>query len=379
LIYLDNAATSFPKAPGVAEAVAASIRELPGSAGRSSHPGAREAARLLFELRAAATAFLGLSHPEGLVFTKNATEALNIVLFGSLPPGGRVLVSSLEHNAVMRPLGRLKAASGLKVDIFGLDAEGRPQARELEGLLALGPDLLVVTGASNVSGALPPLGEIIASAHARAVPVLVDASQLAGHGRVDFGSLDPDYLAMPGHKGLLGPAGTGLLWVAPGRTAEALILGGTGSASESEDMPAFLPDRLEAGTHNLASLAGLAASLAWLEAQGLDTIAQRESRLTLALLEGLEGLPGLRVLGPQAGRPRAALVSVASAGLALDELCLALDRAGIAARMGLHCAPLAHRSLGSLAGGGALRLSPGPFTTETDISTTLAVLEEALR
>lgn len=378
MIYLDNAATSFPKAPGVAEAVAASIRTMPGSVGRASHPLAREAARALYDVRNQAAAFLGLSHPERLAFTKSATEGLNIVLRGCLGPSSRVLVSSLEHNSVMRPLRNLESTAGLGIDILRLDPEGRPEPQDLATKLGLQPELFVVTGASNVSGALPPLGELIASAHACGVPVLVDASQLAGHMPVDFGALGVDYLALPGHKGLLGPAGTGILWLAPGREAPALIHGGTGSASDREVQPEVLPDRLEAGTHNLASLAGLGSALSWLSTQGLEALARRETALTQALYEGLEGLPGLRILGPARGMPRAALVSLVSDIIPLDELALALDRRDIATRMGLHCSPLAHRSLGSLARGGALRLSPGPFTTDEDIQATLGVFQEVL-
>ncbi len=378
MIYLDNAATSFPKAPGVVQAVAASMEALPGSVGRASHPLAREAARALYDIRNQAAAFLGLDHPERLVFTKNATEALNVVLRGCLGQGGRVLVSSLEHNSVMRPLRYLESTAGLIVDILQLDPEGRPDPKELALRLGLRPELFVLTGASNVSGALPPLGELLAAAHGHGVPVLVDASQLVGHLPVDFGELGADYLALPGHKGLLGPAGTGILWLAPGRDLPALIHGGTGSASDKEFQPEVLPDRLEAGTHNLASLTGLGAALAWLSSQGLEAIARREAELCQALLEGLEGLPGLRILGPGRARPRAALVSLVSDIIPLDELALALDRRGIATRMGLHCSPLAHRSLGSLARGGALRLSPGPFTPDKDIQATLEVFQEVL-
>lgn len=379
MIYLDNAATSFPKAPGVAEAVAASIIALPGSVGRASHPLAREAARVLYYVRNQAATFLGLPHPERLVFTRNATEGLNIVIRGCLGQGGRVLVSDLEHNSVMRPLRYLESTVGLRVDILHLDPEGRPDPLELPTQLGLRPDLLVLTGASNVSGALPPVSEILAAAHSHGVPVLVDASQLAGHAPADFSQMGADYLVLPGHKGLLGPAGTGILWLAPGRDVPALIHGGTGSASDREIQPEILPDRLEAGTHNLASLAGLGAALGWLSAQGLARIAHREAELCLALFEGLEGLPGLRILGPGRGRPRTALISLVSDILPLDELALALDRQGIATRMGLHCAPLAHRSLGSLARGGALRLSPGPFTTDEDIHRTLRVFQEVLQ
>lgn len=378
MIYLDNAATSWPKAPGVAAAVAACMEELPGSVGRSSHALAVASSRRLFEIREKAASFFGLPASDRLVFTKNATEALNIVLLGSLPQHGRVLVSPLEHNAVMRPLRFLGRERGLRLDVFRLEPSGGVDLDSVAQGLALRPDLLVATAASNVDGEVLPVALLSALAHEAGVPTLVDASQLVGHGRVDFMELGADYVAFSGHKGLLGPAGTGGLYLAPGRHPLPLIHGGTGSASESELQPEFLPDRYEAGTHNLAALAGLEAALLFLESEGLAAIASREEALLERLEEGISRLPVLRILGPGPHAARAPILSCVSDSLSLGDIARGLDEAGVAVRMGLQCAPAAHRHLGSYTGGGSLRLSPGAFTTFADIDGCLAVLEEVL-
>jgi selenocysteine lyase/cysteine desulfurase len=283
----------------------------------------------------------------------------------------------------MRPLRHLETSRNLRLETFPVDAAGLPDFDALS--LALrpsargrAPDLLVVTAASNVTGAILPLAAIIAEARARQVPVLVDGSQLVGHRAIHLDSLGADWFAFSGHKALLGPGGTGGLYIAPGRDLPPLIHGGTGSVSESEDMPRFLPDAQEAGTHNLPALAGLGAALRWLEETGLSVLAEREEALLSRLEAGLLGLPGLRLLGPAPGRDRLPILSLLSEGLALDELARELDRRGIAARMGLHCAPAAHRSLGSLSGGGSLRFSPGPFTTAEEIDDCLEAVKEIL-
>jgi cysteine desulfurase family protein len=384
VIYLDNAATSYPKAPGVAEAVARSLAELPGSPGRASHAYAREASGALYDARASLAAFIGAVSPgevrgnERLVFTKSATEALNLAILGLVPEGGTVAASSLEHNAVMRPLRYLEAERGLRLIVFPCDASGRPEPGALAEALRARPSLLALTAASNVTGALPPLAEVSAACAAAGVPLLVDGSQLLGHLPLSVSELGLGLLAFSGHKGLLGPAGTGALWMAPGIEPEPLVRGGTGSASESEVQPDFLPDRYEAGTQNLASLSGLSVALAYLEAQSVSRIASREAALVGRLHSGLLSLPGVSVSGPPLGAPRAPLLSFVVEGLDSGEIARGLDARGIAGRMGLHCAPAAHRSAGTFSRGGSMRLSPGYFTTEGEIDETLAALKEIL-
>jgi cysteine desulfurase family protein len=378
VIYLDNAATSFPKAPGVVEAVARCLAEVGGNPGRGSHRLAREASRLVFRTREACARLFGLSDPTRLVFTKSATEALNLVILGRVPAGGRVVVSSLEHNAVMRPLRHLEATRGVTVRVVPFDADGRPAPGALDAALADRPELMVLTAASNVTGALPPVAEIAARCRDRGVPLCLDAGQAAGHLLLEPQRLGIPFLCFSGHKGLLGPAGVGGLVLAEGCVLEPLVRGGTGSFSEQETQPEVLPDRFEAGTPNLPGLAGLGAALEWLAAAGVAVVARREADLTDRLLRGLRALHGVAVLGPGPGRPRAPLVAITVAGRDLGELALELDRRDVATRLGLHCAPAAHRSAGTLAGGGALRLAPGYWTTEAEIEQTLAILEELL-
>jgi cysteine desulfurase family protein len=385
VIYLDNAATSFPKAPGVADAVSRSLRELPGSAGRASHAYAREASEVLYDARARLSSFIGAASPgaamanERLVFTKSATEALNLAILGLVPSGGLVVASDLEHNAVMRPLRYLEAERGLRLVIFHCDPSGRPDPRALAEALDHRPDLLVLSAASNVTGALPPLAEVSEECARKKVPLLVDGSQLVGHLPLSVSALGLSLFAFSGHKGLLGPGGTGALWTAPGVEPEPLIRGGTGSASESETQPDFLPDRYEAGTQNIAALEGLGAALAYIESESLSRIASREKALVERLYSGLLSIPGVSVSGPPLGAPRAALLSFVVEGLDSGEVARALDQRGIACRMGLHCAPAAHKSAGTFERGGSIRLSPGYFTTEGEIDETIAALKEILK
>ncbi|MGO8694095.1 MAG: aminotransferase class V-fold PLP-dependent enzyme [Rectinemataceae bacterium] len=376
MIYLDNAATSFPKAPGVPEAVAA---QLGGSAGRSTHGPAREAAQLLFETREELARLLGFGHPERLVFTKNATEALNLVILGAVPAGGSVATTALEHNAVMRPLRYLEAERGVRVIVLESDESGVPRPEALEAALKGRPDLVVATAASNVTGLLLPMADMARACRAEDIRFCIDASQLVGHEALDFDGLGADTLCFSGHKGLLGPTGIGALCLRPGFDPEPLLWGGTGSASESEEQPNFLPDRYEAGTPNLAGAAGLRAALRFLAEAGPETLRRRERATVDRLVRGLAALPGLRLLGPPPGAERAALVSVVADSLSPADLALELDRRGIACRGGLHCAPAAHRWAGSLSEGGALRLSPGVFTTELEIDAALEAMEEILR
>ncbi len=375
MIYLDNAATSHPKAPGVPGAVAACLEQGGGSPGRASHALARNASRTLFEAREACAALLGQGPAEGLIFTRNATEALNVAIRGTLRPGGCAAVSSLEHNAVMRPLRQLEADLGVRLLVVPFDACGRPDPAALRDALGLRPQLMVMTAASNVTGALTPAADVAAQCGRLGIPFCLDASQAAGHVPIPPGC---SHVCFAGHKGLLGPGGTGCLYLAPGVLPDPLVLGGTGSASESEVQPSVLPDRYEAGTPNLPGLAGLLAALRHLEGEGIDAIHARESRLCDDLLRGLLQLPGVAAPGPVPGAPRVPVVSITIQGRDLGEVALELDRRDICTRVGLHCAPAAHRSLGTLEGGGTLRFSPGFATTPGEIRDTLAALEEIL-
>ncbi len=375
MIYLDNAATSHPKAPGVPAAVARCLEDGAGSPGRGSHPLALAASRLLFEAREACAGFLGAPHSERLIFTPNATAALNLALLGSVPPGSLVALSSLEHNSVLRPLRHLEATRGVRLRVIPFDDRGCPEPASLREALDQRPDLFVLTTASNVTGALTPVEDIAEQCRWRGIPLCLDASQSVGHQPLPALG---DLLCFSGHKGLLGPAGTGGLLLGPEAWPEPLLFGGTGSASDSEQPPEALPDRFEPGTPNLPGLAGLHAALQFLAATGLPAIQAQEAALGEELLRGLLALPGVVVHGPGPGQPRVPVFSLTLPGRDLGEVALGLDRRGICARVGLHCAPAAHRSLGTFAGGGTLRFSPGFFTTPQEIHDTLESMEAIL-
>lgn len=380
MIYLDNAATSFPKAPGVAQAVSRQVLEIGGNPGRASHRMAREASGLLYDAREEMAALLGVGDPERLAFTKNATEAINLALLGTVRPGELVATSSLEHNSVMRPLRWLEASRGVKIAVFPCDECGRPDPAELRRIIGLGPALAVFSMASNVTGAILPVGEILSLCREAGVPVGLDASQAVGHMAISIAELDPLFFCFSGHKGLLGPTGTGGLYAGHSQDREPLplIRGGTGSFSESEVQPEILPDRYEAGTQNLLGLAGLRASLRFLRETGLDAVRGRETALSERLLRGLAELPGVRLYGPPAQTDRVPVISATFEGFDQAEIALELDRRDIAVRMGLQCSPAAHRSIGTFSRGGTIRFSPGFFTTEADIDDTLEALRDIL-
>ena len=388
MIYLDNAATSFPKAPGVPEAAAAQLACMGGNAGRTGGPTALAADRLLFEARLALARLFGLggSGGAGVVFTKNATESLNLVMLGSTGRGDAVAVSSLEHNAVMRPVRWLERERGARAIVVPFDGAGRPDAAGLKAAVDAKPALAVFTMASNVTGAVAPWQEIAQRFKAAGSVVCLDASQAAGHFPIDFSGCGADFACLPGHKGLLGPTGTGIL-LALGEAADGarraplplpLIRGGTGSHSESEEQPGDLPDRFEAGTQNLCGIAGLLAAVGWLEKEGLDVVRGRESALANRLLEAFSAIPGLRVLGPPSGPGRLPVVSVDAPGADLGAIAADLDRRGVAVRTGLHCAPAAHRTIGTIGSGGTLRFSPGYFTAEDEIDEAAAALADIM-
>lgn len=379
MIYLDNAATSFPKAPGVAEAMAASVASLAGNPGRSGGPAGLAADRLLLETREALAALIGGADPARIVLTKNATEALNLVILGLAREGATAATTNFEHNAVTRPLASLAKSRALRLVEVGLDESGRPEPASLAEALAARPSLAVLTMASNVTGAVTPWAELARAFRAAGALVCLDASQYLGHAPLRLGQETADFLCFPGHKGLLGPAGTGGLYCASDVAPEPLLRGGTGSRSADSDMPEGLPERLEAGTQNLPGAAGLLAAARWLAAEGLEAVAARERALCDRLLLGIGAIGSYAARGPGPGEERVGIVSLTHESLGPAELARALEGRGIAARAGLHCAPAAHRSLGTLASGGTLRLSPGPFTGEAEIDEAVEALEDVAR
>lgn len=369
--YFDNAATTFPKPPGVSDAVREYMERIGASAGRGAYREALESARLLEECREALRQFFGCAPEDVVAFTLNGTDALNMAIKGVVQPGDHVVVTALEHNSVLRPLGALRDAGGVTYTIVQVDpTTTRLDPGNLQAEIRENTSLVVVNHVSNVTGVLQPLAEIAEICREAEIPLLVDGAQSAGHLPIDFAALGLDMLACPGHKGLLGPLGTGML-VMRAEVAEWLRTyreGGTGSESESPYQPESFPDKFESGSHNASGLAGLLVALRWLQEQGLSRIREHEQTLCWRMMGKLDRVPGLRWFGPRRAEERIGVFSIRLDGVEPAELSDLLEtRFGILSRSGLHCAPLAHETLGTLETGGTTRLSLGPFLQEADI------------
>lgn len=368
--YLDFAATSALRPPDVARAMARFLDECGATPGRGGHALAVEAGRVALRCRRAVQRVLGLPGDPGRVaFFPNATYALNTALWGVLRPGDAVVVTEYDHNAVLRPVHYLARERGVRVGTVAGTPDGGVDYEEVERLVE-GARLLVVNSASNVLGTRLPLAALAERAHAAGALVLVDGAQGAGHLPMDMGGLGADLVAFTGHKGLLGPQGTGGLWVRDGVEVEPLLRGGTGGDSRLEDMPAAMPDRLEAGSLNGPGLAGLEAAVAWVEARGVEAIHAEEMRLKARLWDGLADLPGVRVRSPR-GPDGVGVVTFTASSLDPATLAGRLEREwGVLGRAGLHCAPGCHRLLGTLETG-AMRLSVGWATRDEDVDRAL--------
>jgi cysteine desulfurase/selenocysteine lyase len=288
------------------------------------------------------------------------------------------VTTSVEHNSVMRPLRRLEE-SGVGITVVAARPDGTVTAGDMIAALRKKTRMVAMVHASNVSGALQPVAEVAAAARTRGILALVDAAQSAGAVPIDIPSLGVDLLAAPGHKGLLGPQGTGFLYVREGVPIVPLTEGGTGSRSESDRQPEFFPDALESGTPNAVGIAGLSVSLAWILRKGVESIRRKEISLVSELLEGISAIPGVRLFGPTDPARRASAVSFAVEGMDPSGVALLLEkRDGILARAGLHCSPNGHRTLGTFPAG-TVRVSPGPFTTRSDVGRFLAALAKIRR
>lgn len=372
--YLDFAATSALRPEVVARAMADFLLECGATPGRGGHAPAVEAGRMALRARRAVQELLGLpGDPGRIAFLANATQALNTALWGVLRPGDAVVVTAYDHNAVLRPAAYLARERGVDVRMVAGTPDGAIDYQRAEEALE-GARLLVVNSASNVLGVCLPLGELAARARAAGALVLVDAAQVAGHQPMRCAEAGADLVAFTGHKGMLGPQGIGGLWVREGVEVEPLMRGGTGGDSRERDMPASMPDRLEAGTVNAPGLAGLAAGIRWVLDRGVDVIARHEAALKDRLHSGLSGLSGVRVHSP-AAPDGVGIVTVTVDGMSPSVLAERLDREhGVQIRSGLHCAPEVHRMLGTL-DGGAARLSVGWCTTEEDVDRALEAVE----
>ena len=374
MIYLDSAATSLQKPPAVARACSYAISHY-ASPGRGGHKPAMDAAAAAFACREAAARLFQVPKPEQVVFTNNATHGLNIAIKALVRPGGTVVISGYEHNAVTRPLHAIP-------DVTVRVAAGqlfRPEETVEAFRKALTPEVTaaVFTHVSNVFGMILPIQELARLCRERGVPFILDASQSAGCLPVHLEELGAAFIAMPGHKGLYGPQGTGLLLCGE-RPARPLLLGGTGSASRDRQMPPTLPDRLEAGTHNMPGIAGLLEGLRFVRRRTPEAIACRERQLAAEAVRRLKALPGVEVFTPANGPHPTGVVSFRAAGRDCEELAEALGRRGIALRAGLHCAPLAHRTAGTL-DTGTVRLSLSDFNTPAQIEKLAQELHQLFR
>ncbi len=381
MIYLDNAATSWPKPPEVLKAMTEALSRAGGNPGRSGHRLSIEAARVVYEAREEIANFFHAPDPLRVVFTGNATHALNLALKGLLKPGNSVVTTSMEHNAVMRPLRHLEK-QGVKLKIVPCAADGSISAGEVAKVVDGGTRLLTINHASNVVGTILPIAELAKLAHKVGALILVDAAQSAGEIAIDVKGMGIDLLAFTGHKGLLGPPGIGGLIIGdnvPVSEFEPLMRGGTGSQSELEEQPEFLPDKYESGTPNLVGIAGLAAGVKWLRARGAEAVHGELKKLTAAFIEGLSNIAGIRVCGTLDPERSVAIISFTVKGKRVSEVGLRLDEDyAVLTRVGLHCAPAAHKTIGTFPEG-TVRLAPSIFTTSTDIGRALQAIERITR
>ncbi|MCL4498757.1 MAG: aminotransferase class V-fold PLP-dependent enzyme [Chloroflexi bacterium] len=378
MVYLDNAATSFPKPDCVIEAVELCIREKGANPGRGSHHLALAASRAIFGAREALASLFGVSDSTSFAFTYNCTEALNLALKGILKPGDHAITTSAEHNSVTRPLNALEAL-GVSVSKIQCGADGTLVLADVDAAVTPATRLLAVTGASNVIGTLMPVEELAAICKKHGILFLVDGAQLAGHRPMDLAESGVDLFAFPGHKGLLGPQGTGALYIRPGLELDELLQGGTGANSKAIEQPRERPDRYESGTPNTPGIAGLGAAVELLMKVGLEEIEAKENALTRRLLEGLSEIKGLALYGPPPEVKRSPVVSFNVEGLDADQVAFFLDQSfDVASRSGLHCSPDAHITIGTI-DKGAVRLSPG-FTNEaSDIDEALSAVQAIVK
>lgn len=372
MIYFDNAATSFPKPPQVIRAMTGTLEKLGANPGRSGHRLSLCAGRVVQACREEAAQLLGAESSEQVIFTPSCTEALNLAILGTLHQGDEVICSHGEHNAVMRPLYHLASTGQITLRVLTPDPMGILQPHTLQSAIGPRTALVVLCHASNVTGVIQPISRLGAICQENGVPLLVDAAQTAGVLDVSLHTLNADMIAMPGHKGLLGPHGVGLLVLRRGVCPEPLIRGGTGSVSESMEQPESLPDRYESGTLPLPNIAGLLLGIRFVRAH-LAEIREYEDALNRRLREGLEHIPGIRCLGhPDA--PRVGITSFVPRRMDGGALSDSLDQAGFALRGGLHCAPAMHTWLGTLRSG-ALRASVGIYNTEEEVDALVALVE----
>ena len=379
-VYVDNAATSWPKPPAVVEAVSDYLLTCGAPAGRSGYADALEVDKKIEATRRQLAKRVGVTDPRCLAFSANGTDALNWAMFGTLRSGDRVVTSVAEHNSVLRPLRYLVESRGIEIERCECGTDGRIDMVAIEKALARPTRLVAITHASNVTGVVQPIGDITELAHAHGALVLVDAAQTVGHVPLDIGSLKVDMLAAPTHKGLLSPSGLGFLFVRPGLHEgwQFTRCGGTGTASDDDRQPQEMPTMLEVGSPNVAAIVGLKAALEFFEQErSVPEIAQHESQWGRLVHQRLSEIPEVAWLSPWHD-DNLAVISFQVTGFDPQEFAAMLDAMGrVQVRAGFHCAPLMHRQLGTAEGGGTVRISGGPFNSTQEIDTIVSTIQMA--
>jgi cysteine desulfurase family protein len=379
-VYFDNAATSWPKPETMLKAMTDFNAGIGASPGRSAHRMSIDSGRVIFEARERVARVFGSDDPLRIVFTKNATEALNIAIAGLLKPGDHCITSSMEHNSIMRPLRALEL-SGIKIDVITCPASGILDPADIANAIKPDTRAIYLTHASNVTGTIMPVAEVGRIAHDQGIVFCVDAAQTAGVVPIDVESMGVDILAFTGHKSMFGPQGTGGLYIRKGleKAISPIMSGGTGSRSEYEQQPEFMPDKYESGTPNTIGIAGLNAGIGFIEKTGIDVIRDKEKSLVCHFIEGMKKIKGAIIYGTQSVSDRTAVVSFNLSGKSPSEVSLILDeKYNIMCRPGLHCAPQAHKTIGTFPAG-TLRFSLGYFNTEEEIDYSLKAMYEISR
>lgn len=378
-IYLDNGSTSYPKAPGVSQAVCSYIDKVGVNISRGGYEEAYSAAETVLETREMLCRLFGFSKPENVVFTAGITASLNILIKGFLSPGDHVITTSMEHNAVMRPLRQLEK-QGVEVSLIPCRRDGSLCIEKLPEMIKENTRLLIMLHASNVCGTVMPVEKAAEICREHGTRIIVDTAQTGGLIPLEMEKNGIDAIAFAGHKSLLGPQGIGgfIITDSFASQVEPLISGGTGSISHLEEIPSFMPDRFECGTQNLPGIFGLHASLSWLEKTGISKIREHEMQCTKALIKGFEEIEGAEVKGIKGTEGRTAAVSVDFPEYDNAEIAYELEnRFGIMTRCGLHCAPCAHKTLGTFPHG-TVRFTPGWSTTEEEIEKALSAVRTIL-
>ncbi|MFS1510952.1 aminotransferase class V-fold PLP-dependent enzyme [Chengkuizengella sp. SCS-71B] len=376
LRYFDNAASSWPKPTKVVEAMNEAVVNFAANPGRGSHQMAVQASRVLFQTRKQLAKLFGIQDPNHISFCLNTTEALNMAIKGLLNENEHVICTSVEHNSVRRPLEYLKKKLNLEITYLKTNALGQIELKDVENSIQSNTKLMICNHSSNLLGSILPIEQINNIARKKGVITLVDAAQTAGLIPIDVEKMGIDILAFPGHKGLLGPQGTGGIYIHSSIEIEPLIHGGTGSQSEKIEQPTVRPDRYESGTQNTPGIAGLKEGVSFVLNESVEKIHAKEWNLTQRLMEGFLKIPKVKILGPRLGDNKTGITSFNIEGMEASNVAFILDKNyNIAVRSGFHCSPLAHETVGTLEDG-AIRASVGYFTTDEEIDFILKAVKE---